>query len=413
MACFRRTLKTHSKISEGEFIALIAMLMALAAFGVNMILPAFREMTTDLQLQNENSIQLTVSLLYLGMAVGQVFYGALSDNKGRKVSLAFGLLLFAMGCLVSFMAESLPVLLCGQIIQGIGLGAPRVVTMAVVRDNYEGNAMGRMMSFIVVIFVLVPTVSPYLGQGVIILSHWRVLYLIFTTLAIIMFFWMRLRLNESLKEENRLPFSLVQIGRSIKLVVGSRQALGYTLVLGLFSSAFIAYLNMSQQIFEIQYGLGTKYPLYFAVLSISIGSASFTNGKLVLRYGMERLSGIALWISSIISIPVFIIIWSTGFQPPLWMLMVFMIIVLFCFGILVANLNSLAMKTLGQVAGTGAAMVGALSTLISVPFAILIGAVYSGTVLPLIGGFAIFGGLSLVIFQVTKPKAISHTMGNK
>lgn len=391
-------IETQRKINTTEFIGLIAMLMALVAFAINMILPAFKDMTQDLGLSNQTSIQLSVSLLYLGLAAGQVFYGALSDSIGRKKSLYIGLLLFVLGCLVSFTASNLTTLIIGQVVQGIGLGAPRVVTMAIVRDSYEGNNMARIMSFIMVVFILVPTVSPYLGQSIILLAHWRVLYLVFIGLGIVMFLWTKTRLSESLSKEKRIPFSFKQLGRSIIVIIGHRQALGYTLVLGLFSSAFIAYLNMSQQVFQVQYQLGTSYPLYFAMLSLSIGAASYLNGRLVLKYGMEKLTKTALIASTLVSVPAFALIFVSGLQPSFWLLMVFMMLVLFCFGILVGNLNSLAMKTLGNVAGTGAAIIGALSTLVSVPFAILTGSYYTGSVLPLIGGFALFGSLSLVVF---------------
>ncbi|OJJ22491.1 hypothetical protein BKI52_07370 [marine bacterium AO1-C] len=391
-------MNTRKTIRDGEFITLIAFLMAMVAFAINMILPAFKDMTKDLGLNNETHIQLSVSLLYLGLAIGQVFYGALSDNTGRKRSIYIGLLLFMGGCLISFVAPNLTILIIGQIVQGMGLGAPRVVTMAIVRDNYSGNAMGRVMSFIMMIFILVPTISPYLGQSIILLTHWRVLFLVFIGLAVGMLLWLKIRLPESLDQSQRTSFSLSQVYKTILFILKTPAALGYTVVLGLFSSAFIAYLNMSQQVFQIQYDLGKQYPLYFALLSLSIGLASFTNGKWVLRYGMEKLSKVALIATCTIAIPTFLWIWFTATQPPFGFLMFFMTIVLYCFGILVGNLNSLAMKPLGHVAGTGAAIVGALSTLVSVPFAIWIGSYYAGSILPLVGGFALFGSLSLALF---------------
>lgn len=384
--------------SDVEFIILIAMLMALVALAINMILPAFKDMTHDLGLSNANHIQLSVSLLYLGLSLGQVFFGTLSDGIGRKNSLNVGLLIFVLGCGVSFTAQNLTILIVGQIIQGIGLGAPRVVTVAIVRDRYVGNDMGRIMSFIMAIFALIPTVSPYLGQGVILLSSWRILFLVFMAFGIAMLFWLNLRLEETLLPEKRTTLSFSKIGQSISVVMKNKNALGYTIVLGLSSSAFLAYLNMSQQIFQIQYELGTNYPLYFAMLSIALGSAAFANGKLVLRYGMENLSRCALIVSSTLSVLAFITIFSTTHQPPFWALMGYMVIVLFCFGILVSNLNSLAMKSLGQIAGMGAAIVGALSTLVSIPLAILIGSFYNNSIFPLVGGFAICGSLALVLF---------------
>ncbi len=389
------------RVSDLEFIALIAMLMALVAFAINMILPAFSSIIKELKLTNENSVHLMVSLLYTGLAFGQIFYGSLSDSIGRKKAMYLGLMVFLIGCIISFFAKTLILLIVGQIIQGIGLGSPRVVTMAIVRDNYVGNEMGRILSFIMMIFVLVPTVSPYLGQSIINLSNWRTIFLVFIVLGLVMFCWIRLRLKESLLDTRRIVFSRKQLTKSVLLVFYDRKALGYTIVLGVFSGGFIAYLNLSQQIFEIQYGLGKRYPLIFAILSIGLGITSFINGKLVIRYGMERLSKLALTSNVIISVPFFVYVLMKDTQPPFWMFMLYMIAVLFCFGILVGNLNSMAMKTLGNIAGMGAAVVGAISTAISIPFATLIGFSYSNSVAPLVGGFAIFGIIALYKFLRT------------
>ncbi len=381
-----------------EFIALIAMLMALVAFAINMILPAFQEIADGLGIHNVNDIQLVVSLLYLGLALGQVIYGLLSDTLGRKPSIYSGLILFIFGCLISISAPSLYILIVGQIIQGIGLGAPRVVTFAIIRDKYEGDDMAQAMSFIMAIFILAPTISPALGQGVLLLGNWRVIFAVFLTLAMVMLIWFRFRQPETLFLKQRTPFSFRHIKNNIWRVIKSHVVMGYTIMLGFFLSAFVGYLNLSQQIFQIQYGLGRQYPMYFAILSLFIGWAFFLNGSLVMYFGMKTMTKYALITSSAISVLFGVMVHEYSGHPPLWMLMSFMMIALFCFGILVGNLNALAMEPLGQIAGAGAAIIGSISTLISVPGAILIGNNYSGSVLPLVVGFATFGTLSLVIF---------------
>jgi len=386
------------EISDAEFICLNAMLMALVAISVNMILPAFQDMTANFGLPDQNIIGLSVTLLFAGLAVGQMVFGPLSDSFGRKSAMNMGLALFVAGTAISYFSTGLTVLIIGQIVQGIGLGAPRVVSLAIVRDRFAGNAMGRIMSFIMVIFVMVPMVSPYLGQSVILAFDWRSLFIFFGAAGILMALWMNVRLGETLVAEKRSRYSIENLFNAVLKVAGNRVSMGYAVSLGLVSSAFIAYLNMSQQILQVQYGLGVHYPLYFGALSLSLAAASFMNGQIVLWLGMEALSLWALVSMCVISVAGTIwLVWSQS-EPGLMGLMMYLAAMLFGFGILVSNLNALAMRSLGDVAGMGAAIVGALSTLISIPFAIWIGSFYAGSILPLTGGFALFTGFALILF---------------
>ena len=190
-----------------------------------------------------------------------------------------------------------------------------------------------------------------------------------------------------------------RIQRAIREVCSHRVSLGYTISLGLITSAFLGYLSSAQQIFQKQYELGTLFPFYFAILALCIGGASFVNGQLVMRFGMQHLTHWSKRISTVISILFFFYVLSVGGHPPLWSMMGYMMAILFCFGIMYGNLNALAMEPLGHIAGVGSAVIGALSTLIAVPCGILIGHSYNGTVIPVISGFAISGVLIVVVMH--------------
>ncbi|MDQ6994467.1 MAG: hypothetical protein Q9M18_02585, partial [Mariprofundaceae bacterium] len=176
----------------------------------------------------------------------------------------------------------------------------------------------------------------------------------------------------------------------------------YTIMTGFVFSSFLGYLNSVQQVFQVQYGLIDMFPVYFAVLALAIGAASFTNAKLVMHFGMHHMARYALFTVSTLSILFFIVAYAFSGHPSLWMLMLYLMIVLFCFGILMGNLNALAMQPLGKMAGIGASVVGAISTFISVPFGIIIGQSYDGTVFPLIAGFAVFSALALLMMRWVK-----------
>ncbi len=387
-------------ISGLEFIALNAMLMALVALAINMILPAFSHMTVDFELPDPNRIGLSVALLYIGLAFGQVLFGAWSDSIGRKSSLNIGLLVFLVGALLSYLSTSFWAFIAGQVVQGIGLGAPRVVTVAIVRDRYEGAMMARTMSFIMVIFALVPTVSPYLGQGVIQSAGWRALFVLFGVGALTMLIWLNTRLVETHPTDARTPLSFQRLTFNFGTVLRNGPAMLYAGALGVVSGAFIAYLNMSQQLFEVQHGLGSRYPLFFALMSLSLALASFLNGRLVVRLGVERLAVIGVVVMCSSSVVMAAATLATGREESLTELSLYLAVMLFCFGLLVSNLNALAMRSLGAVAGTGASVVGAVTTFVSVPLAILIGSFYSGSSVPLVLAFAGFSAISFCLVKL-------------
>jgi len=287
---------THAeqKMRFGEFVALTALMMSLVALSTDAMLPALPEIGRDLGVQRSNDNQLIISLLFLGLALGQMVYGPLSDSTGRKPAIYAGFALFISGCLLAFFARSFPMMLAGRVLQGVGAAGPRIVTVALVRDQYEGRAMARVMSFVMTVFILVPVIAPVLGQGLLIVAHWRAIFGVYLGLALITVTWFGLRQPETLVPSQRIPFSLDRIVKAIREIIGNRIAFGYTIAAGLMFGAFIAYLNSAQQVFQEQYGLGRLFPFYFAFLALALGSASFMNARLVMRYGMRSLSRTAL-----------------------------------------------------------------------------------------------------------------------
>jgi len=185
-------------------------------------------------------------------------------------------------------------------------------------------------------------------------------------------------------------------------VFRSRASLGYTLATGLIFGSFLGYLNSAQQILQVQYALGARFPIYFAILAIAIGSASISNSRLVMLHGMRPLVVRSLAALVTISTAFFVVSSMLAGQPPLWALMAYLMLVFFCVGILFGNLNALAMEPLGHVAGTGAAVVGSFSTLISLLLGTIIGQSYDGTVLPLVGGFAVLSAAGGVVVWWTR-----------
>jgi DHA1 family bicyclomycin/chloramphenicol resistance-like MFS transporter len=357
-----------------EFVSMLALMGSIVALSIDAMLPALAAIGGDLGLDNPNDAQLVVSVMFLGLAVGQVFAGPLSDSFGRKPVIYVGYLIFVFGCVLSMLAESFAIMLAGRFLQGLGASAPRIVSVALVRDGYEGSAMARIMSIVAAIFIFVPTIAPAIGQAVLLVLHWRAIFALLLVTALVAFVWFAIRQPETLALEARRPFSLSDIAAGTRDVLGHRQVIGYTIALGIMLGAFIGYLSSAQQVFQVAFSTGQWFVFYFGVASLAIGSASVFNARVVVRKGMSYMTSRALLLS------------------------------MFCHGILFGNFNSLAMEPIGHIAGLGAAVVGSLSTLIALPLGWSIGAAFDGTLQPLVAGFAITGTLGILVTRWTEKR---------
>lgn len=397
----------------GEFVAMMALMMSLVAMSIDVMLPALSHIGADLGVQRENANQLVVTMIFLGLAVGQLFYGPLSDSIGRKPAITLGYGVFFAGCLLSIFAASFPMMLAGRLLQGVGVAAPRSVSLAVIRDQYEGRAMARVMSFIMVVFILTPVIAPTLGQAVLLIAQWRAIFVALLALGAISLIWFALRQPETLPPARRAPLSATRIARALREVLGNHVALGYTLMAGLIAGAFQGYLSSAQQILQFQYALGTLFPLVFAINALAIGLASFVNGRLVTRYGMRALTRLALLSLCGLSIAFAGVAWLTAGQPALWLFMSLLMPIFFCVGIMFGNMNSLAMEPLGHVAGVGAAVVGSLSTLLATPLGMVVGQAYNGTITPLVAGFAVLGLAALAVMRWAEGTRLPSPQGSQ
>ncbi len=385
-----------------EFVVLMALIISLVALSIDGMLPALPEIAADLAFERPNDSQFIISMLFVGMGFGQIVFGPLSDNIGRKPAINIGFMVFIIGCLVSIFARDFNDMMLGRLLQGLGAAGPRVVAIALVRDCYEGREMARVMSFIMTIFILVPVIAPAIGQVIIAYSDWHSIFILFLILAITALIWFSLRQPETLPKDKRIRFSLTRMISDITTIVSIPAATGYTITMGFIFGAFIGYLSSSQQIFQVQYALGNQFPVYFGILAMSIGLASLVNARLVMRFGMRRLSHTAMIFIALLSTAFILIAQYYQGHPPLAMLMAYLLGIFFFMGILFGNLNALAMEPLGHIAGLGAAFVGSVSTLISVVFGVLVAGAYDGTILPLVIGFALLSIACLISIYWTE-----------
>ncbi len=371
----------------------MALNMSLVALAIDAMLPALAQIGSDLNLAHDNDRQLVLTILFLGLALGQLFYGPVSDSLGRRTPIFFGYGLFIIGSILAVIAPTFEWLLLGRFLQGLGAAAPRILTVAIIRDGSAGREMARLMSLVMMVFILVPAIAPALGQTILLFASWRGIFIALLLLSGLTLVWFYLRQPETLPPEKRQPLTWATLRVSLVEILKTRVTVVYTLAGGMIFGAFVGFLNSAQQIFQELYGLGTQFPAYFAVLALIIGGASIVNSRLVMRLGMRFLCRLGL-LSTIVTAFVFLL-YCQFQQPALWLFMVYLGVTFFCTGILFGNVNALAMEPLGHVAGLASSVIGSVTTLVSLILGHFIGYAYDSSVIPLVTGFGLLSLFSL------------------
>lgn len=382
--------------SSIEFIALMASLMSVVALAIDALLPALDVIGAAVHTQTPTENQLIITMIFLGLGIGPLIFGPLSDNLGRKPVVYFGFIIFLLASFICVRAESIEFMIIGRILQGIGLSAPRTISIAIIRDQYQGDPMARIMSFVTVVFLLVPIVAPAIGKMVLDNFDWQSIFMmqLWCSGAVAIWFWKRQ--PETLNPSNKRTLRIKDYFHGLSVVFKEPRTMGYTLISGLVFGSFMVYLSGAQQIFHEQYNLKDEFPLIFAGLSIAIGLAIFSNGHLVMRFGMKKMVTTALYGFFAIAF-LYVLLYYGESNPGIEILMLFFSLQFFAIGFLFGNLRALAMQPMGHIAGMAAAITGFISTIMALPISTYIGTYIQDQVWPIFLGFTICGVLSLLI----------------
>jgi DHA1 family bicyclomycin/chloramphenicol resistance-like MFS transporter len=381
------------EIGFAEFVALIAVLMGLTALSIDIMLVALPDIAQSYAVIEPNQRQLLVTSYLVGFAAGQPVHGPLSDRFGRKPVLAAGLVVFALASLGAALAPSFDGLLVARFLQGLGAAAPRVVAIAIVRDRFAGRNMAQVMSFVMMVFIMVPVLAPLVGEAIVHLGAWPWIFGCLFLASAVTLAWSSLRLPETCPKDSRMPLSGRALAGAFRQILTSRQAIGYTIAMGFMFGALMGYVGSAQQIFVDVYGLGSLFPVVFGGIALAMAGASLTNARLVGRLGMRRVSHAALlgYVASGLVITVI----DVSYHPPLWMLVLFLTVQFYAFGLIAPNFNALAMEPLGKVAGMASSFVGFYTTAAGALFGWVVGQSFDGTTRPLTTGFVTLGLLAL------------------
>ena len=387
-AARRRIGAPQEPLSQAEFVALVAMLFSTIALAIDAMLPALPDIAAQLSPDAPNRAQLIITSFVLGMGLGTLVTGPLSDTFGRRPVILGGAALYMLGAALAWAAQSLELLLAARVLQGIGAAGPRVVAIALVRDLYAGRTMARIMSFVILVFTLVPAVAPMVGAAIIWVADWRAIFLAFMLFALAGAAWLALRQPETLLPERRRPFRPAALAEGVREILGNRLVRLTIAAQALCFAMLFATLSTVQPVFDVTFGRAEGFPLWFALIAVLAAPASVVNAQIVERLGMRAIVTVVLKIQVAFSALVAAAMLAGVLQGDLAFAVFFAwtVGIFFQAGLTLGNLNALAMAPMGHLAGLAASVSGALATIGSVLLAAPIGLMFDGTPLPLVLG---------------------------
>ncbi|GGL74170.1 multidrug effflux MFS transporter [Wenxinia marina] len=385
------------QLSRPEFVGLCAFLFATVAFSVDAMLPALPEIAEVLSPGDPNQAQLVLTAFVFGMGLGTFVSGPLSDAFGRKAVITAGLALYMCAAAAAALANSLEWLLAARVLQGIGAAAPRIAVLAMVRDLYAGRRMAQLMSFVMMVFIIVPAMAPFVGSLIIDGFGWRGVFVAFVLFGLTGATWMNLRQPETLPRESRRPLRAGTLWMALKEVASNRLVVLYTTVLTVGFAQMFALLSSIQQIYDGAYGKAESFPAWFLLGGLISGVGTIGNASLVMRLGMRRIAVTAYAAQTLLT-GVLILGEVTGVLsavPPFWLFFAWSVSLFAMAGLTFGNLNALALEPTGHIAGLASSAVGAVSTVLAVAIAAPIGLMFDGTPLPLMWGVFVCSTIAL------------------
>lgn len=367
-------------LGETELMWMMAMLMALNAFGIDAILPALDALAADLSVSG-NDRQFVIGVFLLTGGIGSLVPGALADRFGRRPVLLGAVAVYIVLSISSALAPTYDALIAVRAAQGFFAAGIVALPPAIIRDRVGGDKMARMMSLIFVIFLMVPAIAPTIGEGILQFGSWRAIFGAMVGLGVLMGLWVFIRLPESLTEENRQPIAVRSIAANMGRALTQPSVAGYVIGSALVFGALFGFINSSQQLITQTFGAGDIFPLVFAICAGSMAVASWSNSRIVERFGARRVSHTAL----LTFIAVSAVQVMFAFQPgeELWHFVPLMAINMALLGFIGSNFGAIAMNPFFNIAGAASSAHGFVRMTTAALLGGAIGYAYDGTARPL------------------------------
>lgn len=376
------TTPTATQASPGALlIGVLALLTAVPPLATDMYLPGFPSMATELG-TSASSIQLTLTTFLIGLALGQLIIGPLSDKLGRRLPLIVGAAVCLVAGAACALAPSIEFLIAARFVQGFAGAAGVVLSRAIIADRTEGSRSAKLFGLMMIIGGVAPVIAPLIGGAVVDSIGWRGVFWIITGLTAVMLACAVAFVPESLRQEDRRAGGLSEMISGIGSVVRNPRYVSYTLTFTFAFSVMFAYISASPFVLQNMLGLSAgQYSAAFAVNAFGLMIGSATTAKLAGRIPLHRMMSAGIS-SIVVTTTALLILGITGLS--LWPTLVLLFLTLFSLGFVYANATSLAVAQVPHLAGTGSAVLGALQFGLAAVISPLVGLGGEETAVPMV-----------------------------
>lgn len=386
------------------WLILMGALTAIAPLSIDMYLPAFPAIATELSALGR--VELTLAAFFIGVALGQLFYGPVSDRFGRKPPLYFGLALFSLASTGAALAHNIEALILWRFLQGLGGCAGMVIARAVVRDRCEPQEAAKAFSLLMLVMGLAPILAPLLGSFLLKMASWRALFIVLAIFATLCLFAIWKSLRESHDTQAAHPLQLGLVLRDYASLLRHRPFMAYTLASGLAFSGMFAYIAGSPFVLMQLHGLTPQqYGWMFGANAFGLIAASQINMLLLRRHTMTQLLQIGLVIAATAGI--FMLTLTTLHLLTLPLLLAGLFVFTFSMGLIAPNGGAAALADQGNKAGTASALMGALQFTLATLTGASMSLWHDGSMLPLVSVMAFCGLASLLLLLGLRPRSTS------
>ncbi|ATY11477.1 Bcr/CflA family drug resistance efflux transporter [Amycolatopsis sp. AA4] len=384
-----------------KLVLVLGVLVALGPLSIDMYLPALPDITRELS-TTESTIQLTLTGTVLGLGLGQLIAGPLSDAMGRRIPLVAGSLIHVLASLLCLVAPTVELLSAARVLQGLGASAGAVLALAVVRDLYTDRAAAKLLSKLILVMGVSPVLAPTLGSALLAWTHWRGVFVALAAIGLASGIAAALALPETLPPARRQPFRFRATVRSYRSLFTDRSFVGLVLVAGFAMAGLFAFVSGGSFVFQQQYGLDQQqFGLMFGASAVWLIAATQVNARLMNRFEPHQVLLFAS-VAAAASAAVLLVTALTGFggmfgvAVPVWA-------VLFFAGLILPNAPAVALDAHGDNAGTAASLLGAVQFGVGAavsPVVGLLGNNAAAMATVMFGGLVVSG---LVLWLIARP----------
>jgi DHA1 family bicyclomycin/chloramphenicol resistance-like MFS transporter len=386
-----------------SWLGVLALLTAVAPLSIDMYLPAFPTMAEEFG-TTASAIQLTLTTFMVGLALGQLVIGPLSDRFGRRPLMLAGTAVCVLASAACALAPTIELLTAFRFLQGFSGAAGVVLSRAVVADRARGAAAARVFSLMMIINGLAPVIAPLIGGTLSEQLGWRGVFWVLTGLAVAMFVGVAVVLGETHPREHRSTGGVSAMLGDARTVLTNRRYIGYTLTFAFSFSVMFAYISASPFVLQNVLGLSKiGYSFAFAANAVGLVTMNALNARIVGRFGQRRLLTLGVFLLTLFS---GLLLVDALIGPVLWATLVLMCGAVSSLGLVVANATSMALEQAGNVAGTASAVLGALQFGLAAAVSPLVGIAGDHTAVPMAVVMVISGlvGAAALIGLTREPR---------